>query len=187
MNSLPSNATLIVIDVQQAFNDPSWGQRNNPSAEKNIARLIAAWRKTQRPIIHVQHRSSWSESLFHPAHPGFQVKPEAQPMDGEPVVFKNVNSSFIGTDLEQRLRAAEVKTVVIAGLTTDHCVSTTTRMAGNLGFETFLVSDATATFERQGPDGRHYSAEQMHDSALTSVHREFATVLSSSAVLDLLP
>jgi nicotinamidase-related amidase len=183
MKPLPQNAALIVIDVQQAFNDPSWGERNNPQAERNVAALVANWRKTGRPLFHIQHRSQRPASLFHPDAPGFQVKPEAQPLPGEPVLYKNVNSSFIGTDLEQRLRDAGIATLVICGLTTDHCVSTTTRMAGNFGFETYIVSDATATFERTGPDGRHYTALQMHDVALASLHGEFATVVATDEVL----
>ncbi|MFC3107298.1 cysteine hydrolase family protein [Undibacterium arcticum] len=184
MKPLPVDAALIVIDVQQAFNDPSWGQRNNPSAEANIATLIGAWRHTRRPVFHIQHRSRRPDSLFHPDRPGSEVKPEAQPLAGEPVIFKDVNSAFIGTDLEQRLRGAGIGTLVIVGITTDHCVSTTTRMAGNFGFDTYIVSDATATFERQGPGGRHYSADQMHDTALASLHGEFATVVRSSDLLD---
>jgi nicotinamidase-related amidase len=186
MKLLPANAALIIIDVQQAFNDPSWGERNNPAAEANIAALLSAWRASARPVIHVQHRSARPDSLFHPDRPGFLVKPEAQPLPGEALIFKDVNSAFIGTDLEQRLRGAAIGTVVIVGITTDHCVSTSTRMAGNFGFDAYLVSDATATFERQGPDGRHYSAALMHDSALASLHQEFATVLSSAAVLEML-
>ena len=101
-------------------------------------------------------------------------------MRDEPVIYKNVNSSFIGTDLEQRLRKMGAKTLLICGITTDHCVSTTTRMAGNFGFETYLVGDATATFERHGPDGRHFSAQEMYDTALASLHGEFATVISTA-------
>ncbi|SAK15312.1 isochorismatase family protein [Burkholderia multivorans] len=183
MKSLPPDTVLIIIDVQQAFNDPSWGQRNNFAAETNISALLAGWRKTQRPLIHVQHRSSRPESLFHPDRPGFKVKPEAEPLHGESVIYKNVNSSFIGTDLEQRLRTMNATTLVIVGITTDHCVSTTTRMAGNFGFETYIVSDATATFERCGPDGKYFSAEQMHETALASLHREFATVIDTVSVL----
>jgi len=182
MKALPVDAVLIVIDVQQAFNDPSWGQRNNTSAESNIAALLAEFRATRRPIIHVQHRSQRSDSLFHPDNPGFNVKPEAEPMADEPVIYKNVNSSFIGTDLEQRLRKMGATTLVICGITTDHCVSTTTRMAGNFGFVTYLAGDATATFERRGPDGRYFSAQDMYDTALASLHGEFATVVSTAAV-----
>jgi nicotinamidase-related amidase len=183
MDLLPRDAVLLIIDVQQAFNDPSWGQRNNPEAEANIATLIAGWRQRKRPVIHVQHRSQRPESLFYPDRPGFKVKPEAEPHLDEPVIYKDVNSSFIGTDLEQRLRAKGTTTLVIAGITTDHCVSTTTRMAGNLGFDTYIVSDATATFERSGPDGKHYTAQQMHDTALASLNGEFATVIDTTSVL----
>ena len=121
---------------------------------------------------------------FHPDAPGFAVKPEARELPGEIIITKQVNSAFIGTDLEARLRAGGITTVVIVGITTDHCVSTTTRMAGNLGFDTIIVSDATATFERTGPDGRHYSADEMHDTALASLSGEFATVMSTAQILE---
>lgn len=183
MKPLPSNATLIVIDVQRAFEHPSWGQRNNPDAEANVARLLAAWRDTQRPVIHVHHRSRRPASHFYFDGPGFEVKPEAAPQGGEPVVYKEVNSGFIGTDLEARLRDAGVTHVVLAGITTDHCVSTTTRMAGNFGFDAILVDDATATFERTGVKGQHFSAETMHETALASLNGEFATVLGTAQVL----
>jgi nicotinamidase-related amidase len=183
MKQLPQNAALIIIDVQRAFNDPSWGQRNNPEAESNIAALLGGWRASGRALFHIQHRSQRRGSLFNPDGPGFAVKPEARPLDGEPVLYKNVNSAFIGTDLEQRLRRAGIETVVVIGITTDHCVSTTTRMAGNFGFDTFIVSDATFTFERTGPDGRHYTAEQMHATALASLNGEFAAVVSTAEAI----
>lgn len=183
MHVLPPDAPLILIDVQQAFNDPSWGKRNNPRAEENIASLLSGWRATGRPVVHIQHRSPRPHSLFHPDKPGYPFKPEAQPLPGEPIIHKDVNSAFIGTDLEQHLRAAGAGTLVIAGLTTDHCVSTTTRMAGNLGFDTWLAGDAAATFDRHGPDGAYYTAEQMHDAALASVHREFATVVKTADLI----
>jgi len=186
MNPLPSNAALISIDVQQAFNDPKWGRRNNPDAEQKIAALLAGWRATGRPIFHVQHRSASPTGLFRPGAIGFMHKPEGQPLGNEPVILKSVNSSFIGTDLEAQLRTAGVNVLVIMGLTTDHCVSTTARMAGNFGFDTYFVADATATFERTGPDGRHFTAEQMHDTALASLHGEFATVVRSDEVLGAL-
>ena len=186
MTPLPLDTVLIVIDVQEAFNNPAWGHRNNPTAEANIAALLAGWRKTQRPIIHVQHRSPRPESLFHPERAGFKVKPEAEPLPDEPVIYKEVNSSFIGTDLEQRLRARGTATLVIAGITTDHCVSTTARMAGNFGFTTYLASDASATFERRGPGGSHFSAEQMHEMELASLQGEFATVRDTAAILQML-
>jgi len=183
MSLISADAVLIVIDVQQAFDNPKWGQRNNPSAEANIGHLLASWRSGSRPVIHIQHRNPKPGSLFNPDSPGFLVKPEALPLAGEPILFKDVNSAFIGTDLEQRLRSAGATTLVIIGITTDHCVSTTTRMAGNLGFHTYIVSDATATFERTGPDGKYYSAQLMHDTALASLNGEFADVVSTAQLL----
>lgn len=177
------DTTLVVIDVQKAFHDPSWGQRNNPDAEERIRDLIAGWRETGRPLVHVHHRSDRASSLFHPDRPGFEVKPEALPLPGEPIVYKTVNSGFIGTDLHERLQAQGTANLVIVGLTTDHCVSTTTRMAGNLGYDVRIVSDATATFGRIGPDGRTFSADLMHASALASLHGEFAAVVDTASLL----
>jgi nicotinamidase-related amidase/uncharacterized damage-inducible protein DinB len=183
---LTDNTVLIVIDVQKAFDHPRWGDRNNPDAESKVARLLTAWRAKKLPVIHVHHRNPRAGSLFNPGSPGVEVKPEAAPFSGEPVLYKDVNSAFIGTDLQERLQAAGAKSLVLAGMTTDHCVSTTTRMAGNLGFETYLVSDATATFGRKEPDGRYFSAEQMHDTALASLRDEFATVVSTGEILKAL-
>src|SRR4051812_12698063 len=151
--------TLIVIDVQRAFEDPGWGARNNPEAEARIAEAIAGWRRSGAPVIHVRHSSAEPGGEFVPGTPGFEFKPEAQPQDGEPVITKDVNSAFIGTDLEARLRADGVEAVAVVGLTTDHCCSTTARMAANLGFETWVLGDAMATFDRRAPDGELLPAD----------------------------
>lgn len=183
MFELPANAALVLIDVQQGFLDPSWGNRNNPQAEENIARLLSAWRTTKRPVFHVHHESRSPHGCFRPDTPGFCPKPEAMPLPGEPIYRKHVNSAFIGTSLKEGLCAAGVETLVIVGLTTNHCVSTTARMAGNMGFETFVVSDATATFDRPYLDGRPRPAQEVHDAALSDLHEEFATVVTTEAVL----
>jgi nicotinamidase-related amidase len=175
--------TLIVIDVQRAFEDPVWGERNNPRAEANIAHAIAGWRERGAPLIHVRHRSAEPEGTFVPGTDAFEFKPEAQPLDGEPVITKDVNSAFIGTDLEERLRGAGATSVAIVGLTTDHCCSTTARMAANLGFETWVLGDAMATFERRTPDGERIGPDEIHRVELASLHDEFAEVLSTEAAL----
>ncbi len=122
-------------------------------------------------------------SPLRPGQPGNAFKPEALPAPGEPVFQKTVNSAFIGTPLEAHLRDKKIQDLVIIGLTTDHCVSTTARMAANLGFNAIVVSDGTATHDRTGPDGTKYSADQIHKSELASLHGEFATVKQSDEVL----
>jgi nicotinamidase-related amidase len=180
---LPHATALIVIDVQQGFDHPKLGRRNNPDAESNVARLIAAWRESERQIYHIQHLSTDEGSPFQPGLPGVEHKEIAKPLWHEPVVTKRVNSAFIGTDLEARIRQRMIKTVVICGLTTNHCVGSTTRMAGNLGFETHLAGDACAAFDRVGPDGVTYPAEQLHAVSLANLHGEFATVQTTDDIL----
>ena len=183
MTKLPPSAALIVVDVQQAFLDPLYGERNNPDAESNIGRLLAAWRSSGRPIRHIVHDSVEPNSLLRPGVPGNAIQAVAAPKAAEPVYRKHVNSAFIGTNLEQDLRHDGIDTLVIVGLTTNHCVSTSVRMAGNLGFSTFVVSDATATFARPAIDGTVRPAESVHWAALSDLRGEFATVVDTAEIL----
>ena len=180
------DAALLVIDVQKGFDTPGWGRRNNPEAENVIASLLEAWRAAGWPVLHAQHVSVEPGSALGPGQPGVDIKPEAAPREGEPLFQKSVNSAFIGTGLEDHLRSGGIESLVMVGLTTNHCVSTTARMAGNLGFKTFVVEDATATFDRVGPDGVLHPAELVHSVSLANLHDEFATVVHSSEVLSAL-
>lgn len=173
---------LILIDIQKGFDDVEYwgGERNNPDAEKNARMLLDIWRDNHLPIFHIQHCSSNPNSLLNELKEGNEFKEIVKPINGEPVIKKNVNSAFIGTNLETQLKENNIHTVVIVGLTTDHCVSTTTRMAGNLGFKTFIVSDATATFNKKGIDGQNYSAALIHETALASLNGEFANVVTTA-------
>lgn len=185
-NPISRKAALILIDIQDGFDDPYWGKRNNPQAEANARKLLDAWRERCAPIFHVQHLSTEKDSPLRPDSPGSAIKEIVKPLSNELLITKNVNSAFIGTDLEKQLREAGINELVLVGLTTDHCVSTSTRMAANLGFVTYIVTDATATFDRIAPDGRKWSADDIHSSALASLHGEFATALSSDEILSCL-
>lgn len=178
------DVALILIDIQQGFDLPRWGKRNNSDAEANSQKILQNWRAAERLIIHIKHDSVDPASPLYPGQSGNQIKAIVQPQDDEPVLVKHVNSAFIGTDLEQRLHLQDIHTIVLVGLTTDHCVSTTARMGANLGFNVVVVADATATFDRVNYDGIHYIAQQMHDTALTSLNGEFARVMQTQELLN---
>lgn len=182
-DDLPWNPALILIDIQEGMDDPYWGKRNNPNAESNAARLLETWRTTDRPLVHIQTLSTREYSPLHPSKSGVAIKSEVAPLGHEVVMQKSVNSAFIGTDLEQWLRERGITQVVIAGLTTNHCVDTTTRMAGNLGFNPVLVEDAAATFDLTGPDGSHWDAATVHAMTIANLHGEFAAIMTTDEVI----
>ena len=176
---------LVIVDVQRAFDEweAAGKRRNNPDAVARIVDLLAAFRASGAPIFHIRHEGTRPNSTFCPERTGYAVKDEARERAGEPVIVKRVNSAFIGTDLEMRLRAGNITTLVICGATTNHCVETTTRMAGNLGFETALVRDASWTFDRIGPDGEAHSAESIHAMALSNLNGEFARIVTTNEIV----
>ena len=185
MADAQSTTALIVVDVQRAFDEweAAGKRRNNPQAVGRIADLLAAFRDRRAPIFHIRHEGTKPTSSFLPGGTGYPVKEEARERGDEPVVVKRVNSAFIGTDLEKRLRAGGITTVVICGATTNHCVETTTRMAGNLGFDARLVRDATWTFDRTGPDGDVHTAEAIHAMTLANLNGEFATIVTAAEAI----
>jgi nicotinamidase-related amidase len=175
---------LLIIDVQMAFLDSEWGNRNNPGAEGNIKSLLSEWRKRKFEVIFIQHTSKNPLSCFHSVNEGYQINRIVTPHETEKIFTKEVNSAFIGTSLEYYLNSLGIKEVVITGLTTPHCVSTTARMSGNLGFETYLISDATAAFALTDHKGKYVDAQTVHDVSLAAIHNEFATVLTTKDFLE---
>ncbi len=176
---------LLLIDIQKGMDELDYfgGRRNNPNAEENALRLLTFWRQKGLPIFHIKHNSTSPDSPLVKGKIGNEFKDITQPLSDEPILEKNVNSAFIGTDLKERLDQQSIKKVVIVGLTTEHCISTSTRMAGNLGFDVFLISDATAAFDKVGPNGKKFPAELVHELELANLHQEFAQVMTVEALL----
>jgi nicotinamidase-related amidase len=179
----PPKSVLLLIDLQKAIEHPSWGVRNNPSAEAEIARLLGLWRARSWPVWHVRHDSTEPDSHYRPGQPGNGFKPEFAPLAGETVVAKRTNSAFIGTDLESRLRAGGHQSLVVVGVITNNSVEATVRMAGNLGFATFLVADGCFTFGRKDWNGTPRSAEEVHAMSLANLDGEYCTVVRAATLL----
>ncbi|MCL4111213.1 UNVERIFIED_CONTAM: hypothetical protein GTU68_043126 [Idotea baltica] len=183
--TLCQNAVLLLIDLQQAIDHPSWGKRNNLNAEDNIATLLAHWRKNNMPIIHVKHMSTSTDSHYRPNQSGNDFKAEAMPIAGELIIEKQSNSAFINTSLEKELHNRGINEVIIIGVITNNSVEATARMSGNLGFDTIVVSDATFTFDLQDFAGNWHSADVVHNISLANLDGEYARITSTDNVMGL--
>ena len=178
-----TRSALVVVDVQRAFNDPYWGRRARSNCEENVGKLLLSFRRARRPVVFVQHDSVNPASPLHPSAPGNAFH---DVLTGAPdlLVRKKVNSAFYGVpDLNEWLRAQAIPTIVICGMTTNHCCETTARMGGNLGYDVRFVLDATLTFDRVGPDGVTIPAETIAQVTAANLHGEFATVVSTLAIV----
>ncbi|POZ60584.1 cysteine hydrolase family protein [Chromobacterium alticapitis] len=177
---------LLLIDMQQAVDDPCWGPRNHPQAEQVCASLLAAWRELGLPLIHIRHDSTELDSTFRPDRPGNAFKPETMPLPSEMVMVKQTNSAFIGTELESLLRERGWLELVVAGVSTSNSVEATVRMAGNLGFNVWLAEDGCFTFDKTDWQGRLRSAEEVHAMSLANLDGEYCRVCASEDILSAL-
>ena len=188
MEFISKNPALIIIDVQKAFLEKDYPgiKRNNTNAELVCGNILNKWRKNDLNVIHVRHSSTNPESKLHKSKPGFEFNDYVKPKNNEIVLTKNVNSAFIGTGLDEILKNLNINTLVIVGMTTNHCISTTVRMAGNLGYETFLISDSTACYNTKGLDGIEIDCEIIYEASIASLNGEFAEIISSRELFELL-
>lgn len=179
---------LILVALQKGFDDVSyWGDhRNNPDAEGNAGRLLRAWRKKRLPLFHLQHVPPNADSPLSEGKTGHEFKNEVQPRKGEVVIHRNIYTAIAGKELREKLDAAGVKTVVVIGMSTDRCVSSTVRMASHHGYDPYIVYDATATFNKANPriSEQMYSAELIHDTAIASLKGEIASVVMTDEVIQ---
>lgn len=185
---IKKNPALLLVDIQKAFLEKDYPGliRNNEHAEFICGKILKKWRTLDLPIIHVRHSSTNPESKLHKSRPGFEFNDYVTPLETEMVLTKEVNSAFIGTNLENILIKSHIDTLVIVGMTTNHCISTTVRMSGNLGFDTYLISDSTACYNTKGINGEIIDCNTIYNSALASLQEEFATVIDSKELFDIL-
>ncbi len=186
-----NDTALLLIDVQEGVDVFSYwggprGRRNNPDAEASMRSLLSRWRERERQVAFTIHDSREAASPLKLSLETGRQKPGFEPEAEDIVVTKDVNSGFIGTSLESRLRSAGIDRLVVAGFFTNFCVETTVRMAGNLRFDTYLVHDCCATTNRLGPDGTDYDPDVVHNMSIANMHGEFCTTINVTDAIALL-
>lgn len=181
---LPPHTALIIIDMQQGMTFARLPPRNNPQAEDNMAALLAAWRQASMPVINVRHISRSPQSVFASGQPGALFQARFEPLSTEHVLEKNVPDAFSNSGLERWLHARAINDLVIVGTSTSNSVESTTRSAGNLGFTTFVVSDATFALALADYAGTPRSAEEVHLMSLANLDGEYATVCDTATLLQ---
>lgn len=185
-----NDTALLLIDVQKGVNDlQHWGgptgRRNNPEAEARMGKVLEAFRQARLPVIYTQHDSRQKVSPLKISLPGGAFIDSLAPREGELIIWKDVNSAFIGTTLELELRRRGITRLVVAGFFTNFCVETTVRMAGNMAFDTYLIHDACATTNLVGIDGVDHDPELIHRISVTSMNGEFCTAIDHLQSIDL--
>ena len=186
-----TSTALLLIDVQRGVDDTAYyggstGRVNNPQAKDNIRKILNAWRVKGGKVAFTRHDSIEEGSpLKLSLDTGLQL--EGMEIEvGDISVSKSVNSGFIGTSLELDLRRNGISRLVVAGFFTNVCVETTVRMAGNMGFDTYLIHDACSTMNSIGIDGADYDPELVHNMSVAGLHGEFCTAISLDDALGLL-
>ena len=176
---------LLVIDVQgdMVASREAGYPWANPGAEAAIAALIAGFRAGGLAVVHVHHHETHDGASMAPGSAGAAALACAQPLDGEAVFIKYGSSAFIGTGLEDHLRAQGVSDLVIVGGEANMCVESSTRMAGNLGFKVTLAEDALINFQRTLRDGTVMPAETVLAMTLANLGGSFARIDTSAGVL----
>jgi nicotinamidase-related amidase len=175
--------TLIIIDMQKCMADPAAGARNNPGAEQRIAALLGAWRAAGAGVVHVRHVSRTPGSMFWPGQRGAEFQDALAPLPGEHVVDKNVPDAFIHSGLERWLRVRGITRLLVAGVSTNNSVEASVRSAGNLGFDTQVLADATFAFAKTDYAGTPRSADEVHAMSLANLEGEYAGITDTASAL----
>ncbi|MFF2370802.1 cysteine hydrolase family protein [Agromyces sp. NPDC058110] len=178
--------TLVIIDIQNDyFPGGAFPLVGPEAAAAAAARLLASHREDGQPVIHIQH--VWDApdaTFFAPGTPGVEIHPLVAPVEGEPVVVKANPNSFLGTDLDARLREAGADSdgLVIVGMMSSMCVDATVRAASDLGYRVTVAHDACAA-----PDlefgGQVVPAAQVHASFMAALGDSYAEVVGVDELL----
>ncbi|WP_350649389.1 isochorismatase family protein [Pseudomonas sp. HY13-MNA-CIBAN-0226] len=174
---------LVILDVQDAIDRPNWDGKNNPGYLAVIQRLLGLWRSNGWPVLHVKHDEQAPASSYYVHGPWNGIKKEVAPIQGEPVITKQENCAFIGTELDAVLTRMRVKRLVLTGVVVHNSIDATVRAGKALGYRIILPSDATTAVPVVGAHGECWDATTVQALTLAILGDEYADVMSSDELL----
>lgn len=177
---LSENSVLIIINAQKGLLDATQEGRNNSEAEKNICKTLEIWRAQKRNIIHVKHVSENPSSTFFRNSSGCEILEPMSPKPNEDVIEKTKSSAFANTNLEILLNQKNASDIYLTGFTANECIDASAREAAALGFSTFVVGDATASFDIRDVNGKLMKADRIHRLTLANINALYAKVLNTN-------
>lgn len=181
---LSHKSVLIIINAQAGLLDATQLGRNNTEAEKNISILLNHWRSQNRLVIHVKHVSENAGSIFYRKSSGCELLPDLQAIDGEVIIEKMKSSAFTETELETQLKQLEPTNLFLVGFTANECIDATAKDASSLGFESYVIGDATAVFDMRSPDGKLLKADRIHRLTLANIDAFYAKVINVDDIIS---
>lgn len=177
-------SALIMIDCQNTYRTGIMQLTGVEEALLEAQKLLGMARELKIPIFHVRHDAGAGTPYDVRAEIG-AISDEVAPIAGEAVITKNYPNSFVQTDLDQQLKAAGIKSIVLAGFMTHMCINSTAHGGFNLGYAVTVVASATATRPLQGANGIVITAQQMQDAAIASTRDLYAAIVDR--VADIAP
>jgi len=176
-----AESTLIMIDCQNTYTRGVMKLDGVAAALDEAAKLLERARSAGIPIVHIEHDDGEGGLYDIRAEIG-QIADQVAPQGDETVIVKHFPNSFVQTDLDDRLKAAAARHLLLAGFMTHMCVNSTARGAFNLGYAPTVVASATATRALPGPTGVVSSAA-LQAASLAAIGDLFGIVVPDVAAI----
>lgn len=177
----PRRAALLIIDAQNEYVDGKLPLENFDPAVAQIQTLRAWAHDNRLLVVHIRQIGGATSPIFTTGGHGAQIIPALTPTSDELVIDKSVPNSFHATDLHKALKAAGKDQLIVTGFMTHMCVDATTRAGFDLGYQNYVVADATADRALPDPMGGVMAAGQVKRGALAALNDRFAWILKDAA------
>lgn len=174
---------LIILDVQDAIDQPVWNGKNNPSYIVSIQNLLSHWRREGWPVIHIKHDEPTPTSTYHTHGPWNSIKSEVAPIAEELVISKQQNCAFIDTSLDKTLKDLGADSFILTGVVIHNSMDATIRIGKALGYKVILPLDATTAVPVIGYDQKRWEAEDVYNLTLAILDGEYAQMTTTEELI----